>query len=128
MFYQRVVLVIINIFDSGDSRGKEKAKTNNTWIMGDIGYALIAARPAFCGICQTVLFGVNGSLFMSIADNRYMITSWQKSIISLTDNAMIPYQEASYMETFAGTTTAGDLDDFFEVFVPGGSLFHYYIE
>jgi hypothetical protein len=35
------------------------------------------------------LFGVNGGLFVSIADNGMMLAARQESIVALANNAMI---------------------------------------
>jgi hypothetical protein len=65
---------------------------------------------------------MNGCLLMTVTDNTGMLTTRKKSIIALTDNTVRFYEKAADLESLAWATFGRDLYNFFEVFIPRGSL------
>ncbi len=76
---------------------------------------------AFGRIGDAVLFGMNGRLFMALANNRKMFTARQKSVVSLAHNPIVFDKETSDAQTLTGAARGGDLYNLFKVFVPGRS-------
>ncbi len=90
--------------------------------MRDIGGATKGRHAPFGAIGDAVLFCVHGGLLVSLPNNGDVLTSRQKPIVALAHNAIILHQKTANLEAFAGAAGGGDLDNLFEVFVPGGAL------
>ena len=81
--YERVHhFVIVDIEYVMDAGGAKDFHTIDTWVMSDIGGGSFGANPSLSAIGDGILFGVNGGLFMTIANFGFMGTTWEKSIIS----------------------------------------------
>ncbi len=93
--------------------------------MSNIGGAIQRGNTPFRAVGHTVLFGVDGGLFVSIPNDRLMSAARQKPIVSLADDTVVLDEEASNLKAFARAAGGGHLNNLFEVLVPGGSLrFH----
>ncbi len=84
-------------FYVGNAGCQENATTYNAWIMGDVGSAAFTGNPPLRTIRNGILFGVHGRLFMPIAYNAFVGTSWKEPIVSLTYNSILAYKQASYL-------------------------------
>jgi hypothetical protein len=72
-----------------DAGGAKDFHTIDTWVVGYIGRGSFGANASLSAIGDGILFGVNGGLFMAIANFGFMGTTGEKSIVSLCDDPII---------------------------------------
>ena len=70
-----IVFIVVYVSDLFDSRGEEESGTDDARKVSDIGDTFGGADTAFGTVGKTVLFGVDGGLFVSISDDGDMFTS-----------------------------------------------------
>jgi hypothetical protein len=105
-----------------DTRRQENPSTNDTWIVGDIGHTSCRADASLRTISETVLFGVNGGLFVPIPYDGDMFATRKKSVVALTHDSVLLDKDTSNLEALTWTSGRRDLDNLLEVFIPGGTM------
>jgi hypothetical protein len=65
----------MDIFDFGNARGEKEPSANDARIVCNKGGTSLTTHTSFSTVGEGILFGVYGSLFMVVADNRRMGTS-----------------------------------------------------
>ena len=116
----------MDVFDGPHPRGEQNPTADDTRKMGHVGRTIGARYAAFGTVGYRILFSVNGGLLMPIAHDGAVFAARQVAVVALTDDAVVPHEQTSHLEALARTPFRRNLDDFFEVFVPGrsGHCFH----
>jgi hypothetical protein len=109
----------MNILNGLNPCSKQHATADDTWIMGDIRGTSVTRYTTFGTVNHSVLFGMDGGLFVTFPNDGTVIASRQESVVSLAYDSMVRNKKTSYVKTFAGASCSSYLDNFFEVIVPG---------
>ena len=104
--------------DLTDPCRQQDPRTDDAWVVGDVGYTITGRNTAFGTITDRILFGMDRRLFMFITEDGFVFTIWQKPIVAHTDDPVVLDQHTAYLETLAWRPCACGDCQFLEIVCP----------
>lgn len=104
--------------DLTDPRRQQDSRTDDTWVMGDVGYTITGRNTTFSTITDRILFGMDGRLFMIVAKNGLVFAVWEEPIVPHTDDPVVLDQHTANLETFTWRPCACGDCQFLEIICP----------